>query len=72
MNGDYICPFPNCGKTFKHSESAKRHFNATHNGAEFKCQICPSVFNRNDTLKRHAMQQHGLNETMANAMLLDP
>ena len=69
MNGNVLCPFPNCGKSFGQVKNAKRHFEGAHGGAEFKCQLCENSFNRKDALKLHAMKKHGLNEAMAKAML---
>ena len=69
MNGNFLCPFPSCGKSFANNTNARRHFDSAHGGAEFKCQICQSSFNRKDVLKSHAMKKHGLNEAMAKAML---
>ena len=69
LSGNYICPFPACGKWFPNPRNAQRHFDSTHSGIEYKCQICSASFGRKDSLKRHAMNTHKLNEKMAQAML---
>ncbi|XP_075242625.1 uncharacterized protein LOC142337311 isoform X2 [Convolutriloba macropyga] len=69
LSGNYICPFPACGKWFPNPRNAQRHFDSTHSGIEYNCQVCSASFGRKDSLKRHAMNTHKLNEKMAQAML---
>ena len=69
LNGDLICPFPGCMKVFGKYLSAQAHFKANHSGIEFDCKMCIRKFNRKESLKRHAINVHNLNDEMASAML---
>lgn len=47
-----------CGKVLN-VKNLKRHFQATHQGTLFPCDICNRVYNRYDNLRKHFLEKHG-------------
>lgn len=56
-----MCPHPNCGLIFKHSQSLKRHYNAIHARHRFFCSYpgCGKSFSYDTGLINHR-QSHAI------------
>nr|POE47617.1 isoform 3 of transcription factor sp1 [Quercus suber] len=56
----YVCPTPNCGKSFYRRDSFARH-KSQHTASEsFACLQCPKAFKRKDHLEQHMKNIHDL------------
>ncbi|RUS23933.1 STE like transcription factor-domain-containing protein [Jimgerdemannia flammicorona] len=53
LDRTYICPVPNCDRTFKRLEHVKRHFRTHTSERPYGCHVCGKRFSRTDNLSQH-------------------
>ncbi|PFH57297.1 hypothetical protein XA68_15245 [Ophiocordyceps unilateralis] len=54
----YLCPRPDCGKSFVTGTRLRRH-QAVHEGADrFRCADCGQSFRKKETLHKHVRKEH--------------
>lgn len=58
-NGEYVCPYPNCQKSFPRPHGLKSHMVMHSNIKPFKCPYCPLAMRRNHDLRRHMRLHSG-------------
>ncbi|KAG7059023.1 C2H2 type zinc finger domain protein, partial [Colletotrichum scovillei] len=54
----YQCTYPGCSRSYIRREHLRRHMRNHANEQLHWCPLCPSKFNRKDTLSRHLNELH--------------
>jgi uncharacterized Zn-finger protein len=50
----YVCPFPGCGRAFRHPSSRTDHYVNIHEGVrQYSCSVCNRTFTAISNMKRH-------------------
>ena len=62
-DGRIICPV--CTTMLKDMSTAKRHYQSSHGGVVFVCELCKAELKRKDKLKEHLMKKHELSSDTA-------
>ncbi|KAL2869618.1 Zn(II)2Cys6 transcription factor [Aspergillus lucknowensis] len=65
MSRRFECRFPDCHASYVRKEHLRRHEAQHLSQASFECSTCGRRFGRNDTLRRHVRQRHGVSDPVS-------